>query len=82
MIKLEGGLVDEKTLINLHEFYEKINWEKKNNFPSPKYKILSEEVVEEWLKELKRAIDYGYDFLGEDVEGTQVYLRSSEINLQ
>tara|TARA_R100001369_G_C3207222_1_gene147145 strand:- start:59 stop:328 length:270 start_codon:yes stop_codon:yes gene_type:complete len=89
MIKLEGGLVDESSLINLQELYSRLQWQKKNNFPDEEYKQGKEESVEyikenfdSAINEIERAIDDGYDFLGMDEDGTQVYLKSSEINLQ
>jgi len=89
MIKLEGGLVDESTLINLQEIYSRLQWQKKNNFPDEEYKQGKEnfdsvinEIFDLAINEIERAIDDGYDFLGMDEDGTQVYLKSSEINLQ
>ena len=81
MIKLEGGLVDESTLINLQEIYSRLQWQKKNNFPDEEYKQ-GKENFDSVINEIERAIDDGYDFLGMDEDGTQVYLKSSEINLQ
>jgi len=81
MIKLEGGLVDESTLINLQEIYSRLQWQKKNNFPDEEYKQ-GKENFDSVINEIERAIDDGYDFLGMGEDGTQVYLKSSEINLQ
>tara|TARA_R110000744_G_scaffold53233_2_gene113797 strand:+ start:187 stop:435 length:249 start_codon:yes stop_codon:yes gene_type:complete len=81
MIKLEGGLVDESTLINLQEIYSRLQWQKKNNFPDEEYKQ-GKENFDSVINEIERAIDDGYDFMGMGEDGTQVYLKSSEINLQ
>ena len=82
MIKIEGGIIKESTLINLQECYAKLQWQKKNNFSDVEYGKEMKENFDSVINEIERAIDNGYDFMGMDEDGTQVYLKSSEINLQ
>tara|TARA_R100001143_G_C3267675_1_gene90708 strand:+ start:216 stop:482 length:267 start_codon:yes stop_codon:yes gene_type:complete len=88
MIKIEGKMIRENTLINLQESYAKLQWQKKNNFPDKDdgtdeaVTKTIEENFDSIINEIEVAIDNGYDFMGIDEDGIPVFIKSSEINLQ